>query len=304
MPAIRVEGCPACASNSSSIIGSGAKGFSFNIGDVDYHQPDYDIRDCCSCGLLFRTPRLSAGDLSDLYARIDYRVWETIGFRPIERTIQEHLRKLPHGSRLLDFGCSSGRLLSPLVRDYECYGTEINGKASEAASAKGLLMLPETDNQDGFSASFDCITMVDVFEHLEKPIASLRRIVNLLKPGGILLTATGNGDSPACRVDPAQFWYFRHAVHLIMLTSKHAQFLQRVLPLKLEKWETHTSHDRSAYKCLRQYVQQLAYWHFKRQTLLSRAGMQIVPFLRRAKKWTNAPEFSVTRDHVVAVFRK
>ena len=121
-PPISVERCPACGAKDYKIAGAVAQGFRSNVAGKTYDQPDYEIHDCSFCGLLFRTPRLSDGELSDFYARIDYRVWEIAGLHPTERAVNAHLRRLPAGSRLLDFGCSSGRLFASLVGDYHCCG--------------------------------------------------------------------------------------------------------------------------------------------------------------------------------------
>lgn len=285
-------------------MGSVAQAFCANVAGTSYEQPDYEIHDCSFCGLLFRTPRLSDEELSDFYARIDYRVWEITGLYPPERAVHAHLKRLPAGSRLLDFGCSSGRLLGPLVGAYRCYGIELNPDAVVVAGAKGLCILPghALDTEPG--ESFDAVVMVDVFEHLVAPLETLSKLVRLLRPNGVLVLATGNGDWPTCRLDPAQFWYFRHLVHVCMLTFRHAQFIAQSLSLRLEQYEPITHDDAGLHKRARQYVQHWAYWQFRRKTFLSRTVLRTVPVIRRARSWTNAPEFSVTRDHVVVEFRK
>ena len=230
-----VERCPGCGAEEYIVAGTVARGFDANVNGTTYCQPDYEIHDCPSCSLLFRTPRLSDEALSDFYARIDCRVWEIAGLHPTERAVHAHLRKLPLGSRLLDFGCSSGRLLAPLVGNYRCCGTEINPDAAAVAAVKGLCILPDHAIDTEPSGSFDAVVMVDVFEHLSAPLQIFSKLVRLLRPNGILVLATGNGDSHVCRLDPAHFWYFRHAVHLCMLTFRHAQFVARSLSLRLEQ---------------------------------------------------------------------
>jgi SAM-dependent methyltransferase len=304
-PAVtNVECCPACGSREFVVTGAVAPGFLTEISGAIFQQRDYEIRDCSSCGLLFRTPRLSDEELSDFYAQIDYRVWELAGFHPTERAVHACLRRLPAQSRLLDFGCSSGRLLAPLVGDYRCCGIEINRDAAAAAARKGLTILPENAPNAEPDESFDAVVLVDVFEHLALPLQTLSRLARLLAPDGILIVVTGNGDCPPCRLDPAQFWYFRHAVHLCMLTMRHAQFIGHRLPLRLEEWNIVTHTDETAREHVRQRLQHWAYWQFRRRTALSQSVLPMIPFIRRARTWPTAPHFSVSRDHVVAVFRK
>jgi SAM-dependent methyltransferase len=301
---ISVERCPACGAKDYEIAGAVAQGFRSNVAGKTYDQPDYEIHDCSFCGLLFRTPRLSDSELSDFYARIDYRVWEIAGMHPTERAVNAHLRRLPAGSRLLDFGCSSGRLFASLVGDYPCCGIELNRDAAAVAAAKGLCILPDHAVDTEPSRSFDAVVMVDVFEHLMAPLDTLSKLVRLLRPNGILVLATGNGDWPTCRLDPGQFWYFRHFVHVCMLTACHAQFIAHSLSLRLEQYEPVTHDNVGLHEQVRQYLQHWAYWQFRRHTLLSQTVLRTIPLIRRAHSWTNAPSFSVGRDHVVAKFRK
>jgi SAM-dependent methyltransferase len=299
-----VDACPACGATDCHLPSAVAPGYRVDAAGGTFYQHDYEIRDCASCRLLFRSPRLSTQDLSKFYAGMDYRIWEVPGYHPTERAVHAELRRLPPGSRLLDFGCSSGRLLAPLVNDYECYGMEINQLAAAAARAKGLVILPDDALASEAAESFDAIVMIDVFEHLVAPLEVVSKLQRLLKRNGILLIVTGNGDSPVCRLDPAQFWYFRHAVHVCMLTFCHAEFIARTLSLRLVGWNLMTHNDEAIYVQLWQYLRHWAYWQFRQQTVLSRTVLPMMPFIRRARKWTLAPQFSVSRDHVLAVFRK
>lgn len=303
-PSISVERCPACGAKNYKVAAALRRGFRDNVADRTYEQPDYEIHDCSFCGLLFRTPRLSDDELSDFYARIDYRVWEIAGLHPTERAVHAHLMRLPAGSRLLDFGCSSGRLFASLVGDYRCCGIELNRDAAAVAAAKGLCILPDNALDTEPSGSFDAVVMVDVFEHLVAPLETLSKLVRLLRPDGILVLATGNGDWPICRLDPGQFWYFRHFVHVCMLTLRHAQFVAHSLSLRLERYQPVTHDDVGLHEWVRQYLQHWAYWQFRRHTLLSQTVLRTIPVIRRARSWTSAPRFSVGRDHVVAQFRK
>ncbi|MFI5367449.1 MAG: class I SAM-dependent methyltransferase [Spirochaetia bacterium] len=166
--------CPACASRESVACAGPAPGFDCVIEARTFTQPDYVILECAQCGLLYRTPTLTPEVLSDYYKRVDYRKWEIPGFFPNERAVHAQLRQLPRGARILDFGCSSGRLLAPLVKDYQCHGYEINMPAATAAAAKGIKMLP-SDALERPLETFDAVVTVDVFEHLSAPLELLRK---------------------------------------------------------------------------------------------------------------------------------
>lgn len=134
---VRVEVCPSCSSRDFRVVGS-AKGMSCMLGEREFSQPDYEIRQCSECFLLYRTPNLSADELSVYYSMVDFRKWENPGLFPTERAVHRRLMRLERGARVLDFGCSSGRLLGPLVDRFECHGFEINADAARAAGEKGL----------------------------------------------------------------------------------------------------------------------------------------------------------------------
>src|SRR2546430_12824543 len=81
---------------------------------------------------------------------------------------------------------------------------------------------------------FHAIILVDLFEHLSRPLELLNKLSQRLTDNGLLLIATGNGDATACRRDPALFWDFRNLQRLCMLTRKHAWCLCDRPRLRLE----------------------------------------------------------------------
>jgi 2-polyprenyl-3-methyl-5-hydroxy-6-metoxy-1,4-benzoquinol methylase len=273
-------------------------------GDETFVQPDYSVRECDECGLLFRTPILSPDDLKRYYAKTDFRGWEIDGFYPTERCVLEILRQLPSRSMILDFGCSSGRLLAPLIATHECYGIELNIAAATEATKKGITLLPSLDALRDDSRRFDAIVLADVFEHLARPLDIIAQLVKYLKDGGLLLMVTGNGDARACRRSPALFWYFRTLEHLCMLTSKHAQFMRTRLDLRLERWIEMSHYDFSPRERTVQTLQNFMFWQFRSRTVLAQFVLRFLPGMRRLKSGRLAPTYSCSRDHVIAVFRK
>ena len=300
---VAVEVCPACASHDFTEAGR-APGLTCRLGERDFVQPDYVVRECSACSLIYRTPNLSPEELAAYYSLVDYRKWEVPGFFPTERAIHQRLRQLSSGARILDFGCSSGRLLFPLVEVHDCCGFEINAEAAATAAGKGVSMISEPAFQSGSCGTFDVIVMSDVFEHLSAPLPLLRHLVGLLNPDGELLIVTGNADATVCQLDPAQFWYFRNVEHLCMLNRRHAEFLARELHLRLTGWRELTHYDTSFRDLHFQYARHFAYWHFQLQTWLSKFVLPWVPYLRRARHWRMAPAFTASADHVLAVFQK
>jgi SAM-dependent methyltransferase len=295
--------CPACGSTSYESTGSEAPGFSAVVDGEEFVQPEYSVRECESCGLLYRDQTLSPDDFNRYYAKADFRQWESSGFYPTERCILKILRQLPKGSRILDYGCSSGRLLGPLCNDYQCYGVEVNAATASEAAKKGVKILAPEDIESARGMEFDAIVMVDLFEHLPKALDLLQTLSRRIVQSGPLIIVTGNGDAPACRRDPAQFWYFRVIEHVCMLTRKHAEFICSRLNLRLTQWINVCHYDSTLSERARQRLQTFVYLQFRNNTLLARGVLQFIPRIRRARSWKIMPHYSLSRDHVVAVLR-
>jgi 2-polyprenyl-3-methyl-5-hydroxy-6-metoxy-1,4-benzoquinol methylase len=303
---VAIVSCPGCDSAEFKATGPEAPGFFTEMAGRKFWQPDYWVRECLNCGLLYRTPTLSDDALSEYYAVVPFQKWEADPgqYHPIERAVLSVLESLPPGSRILDFGCSSGRLLSSLCRDYECYGSEVNSVAAREASTRGLKMIEPDDLASAMAVKFDVIVLVDVFEHLRKPLALLRQLMQHASPSALLVIATGNGDAAACRRDPGQFWYFRTLEHICMFTERHARHLAAALHLSLEGLTKVCHYDLSAREKVILWLHDFVFWQFRRRTFFARTLLPLLPKIRRARTWTSAPSYTCTRDHSVAVFRR
>jgi SAM-dependent methyltransferase len=304
IPHREVRLCPACGSADYFSTGPEAAEFSFESGNETFWQTRYCVRECANCGLLYRDRTLSASDLDRYYANVDFHKWETTGYWPTERRVLESLRSLPHGSRILDFGCSSGRLLAELCGDYQCYGFEINAAAAKEAATKGLRMLTCDQLKDPELEKFDAIVLIDVIEHVVAPLDLLRELLQKIAGRGLLIVSTGYGDAAVCRRDPAQFWYFRNLEHLSMWTRRHVDFVVSALGLGIESWTELCHYPHSVRQKLVPMLRNFAYWQFRHSTFLANNVLQFIPRVRRARNWSSPHQYIYSRDHVVIAFRK
>jgi SAM-dependent methyltransferase len=146
--------------------------------------------------------------------------------------ILDMLRARP-ASRILDLGCSGG-LLAEKVRKlgHHVVGVdvvEIPG-VRDRVDEFHLLDLTAGSEQD-LGHDYDAVILGDVIEHLPDPLATLRRAVQLLRPGGELLVSVPNFGHwyPRLRVATGLFGYDRRGI----LDDTHLRFFTRRSLLRL-----------------------------------------------------------------------
>jgi SAM-dependent methyltransferase len=305
VPPSRQGKCPACGSPDVKIRSSGGLPATERTRNFLFRQNAYEIIECNACGFVFKDSILDGGQFALLYGDTDYARWESETLYPTERCVVEMLKALKPGSRVLDYGCSSGRLMAQLVDRHECFGFEINLDAAEKAAAKGVRIIGSTDGFADYTGSMDAVVLMDVFEHLDNPLPVLKTLVPLLKSDGVMILVTGDADCTAARPDLANFWYFRSIQHLGMLTRRHAEYLARELSLDVEVWKTVSHYDVSLPQKLLQYLRHYVFVQIKgHPDSLMTALLKKLPVLNRCAAWRIPPPFTASNDHAVAVWRR
>ncbi|HUQ86230.1 MAG TPA: methyltransferase domain-containing protein [Vicinamibacterales bacterium] len=295
--------CPACNATATPQVGRTARGFDTVAGGRSFYQPDYEVRECSACGLYFKSPQLTAAELDAYYAVRESAVFDYDGNFPTDGVVRGLLLALPDGSRVLDFGCSTGRILKEHTRRLVCAGVEPNVTAAATARSRGIdVIVPERVAGAG---PFDAILLTDVFEHLAAPMPVLRMLVSRLKPGGWLAIVTGNADAIATRTRLAEFWYFRMPEHLIMMSERHVQWLATQFGLQIAAVHRCSHYRLSVITRLRQFVQAFAYEQFQsaRGGAIARVLVRL-PRIAAARDWKTEPAITYRNDHLVAVLTR
>ena len=199
---------------------------------------------CQRDGMVWVSPQLTEASVDEIYRRVDARKAATLGARggdpsgpapspgPSPKTAGGGERINPRYRAILDSIAAGlggpGRLLEPGAFDgdflvvarklgWEAEGTEINAAALARARARGLTMhggrLAELDLAP---ASYDAIVLRDILEHLPDPLAELRLLRRLLRPGGLLYIWVPNLGSLTGRLLGARWgavvfpWHFSY----------------------------------------------------------------------------------------------
>jgi SAM-dependent methyltransferase len=300
-----VIACPACGASDAVVIGEEAPAFETTIGHRTIRHPAFAVSCCAACGMYFKSHTLPVDGLGDYYRRLGAAPFDVEGSFPTDRALHRFLNRLPAGSRILDFGCSTGRVLRDLTTRFECYGVEINAQAASVARARGILVITEAQVRSGKLGDFDAIILTDVVEHLLQPLELLAALVRTLKRGGGFAIVTGNADAIRTRDRIAEFWYFQLPGHLQMMSERHVSWLATTLDMRVEELHRCSHYDSPFIQRAKQFVQSFAYHQFRRapRGLISNA-LRFTPVLCRAENWSRAPALTYTADHFVVVMRK
>ena len=104
------------------------------------------------------------------------------------------IEKFVKEGRLLDVGCGIGTLMwFAQKRRWQVEGVELNNHRLRIAAAMniGKIHSRPVEELNLKKASFDIVTMINVFGHLRSPKRTLKQLMCLLKPKGLLLMRTG-----------------------------------------------------------------------------------------------------------------
>ena len=218
----------------------------YTQGDRD----QYRFHRCPRCRLVVYDTRTGVNQEKYVMTKIDpgAPTRQNRGHRQTYAFIRRHRR--PPG-RMLDLGCGDGVVLHLARRDgWEVHGVELFPE--QVALVRETLGL-DVEAADVYSyrsepASWDVVVLTHVLEHLPDPVAALRRIRDLLRPGGIGVLEFPNIDALDARVRRAlaRWRLHRHRYrsdyvpgHVQEFCRKSFTFAAGRAGLRLERWETY-----------------------------------------------------------------
>ncbi|OEU61585.1 MAG: hypothetical protein BBJ57_01150 [Desulfobacterales bacterium PC51MH44] len=120
---------------------------------------------------------------------VEDKHWWFAGRRMIIKHMIESL-KLPQRSAILDVGCGTGGNLALLSEFGNVMGVELDDRALELACGRRVGKVLKGSLPDGMpfeTQFFDLICILDVLEHIEDDLSSLRSLKTLLTPKGYML---------------------------------------------------------------------------------------------------------------------
>lgn len=213
---VRIEKCPVCGGGARSRY---AQGFDYESETCSNH---WTFCQCAACEAVWIDPRPSVSELSTIYPPTYYAYEMSEKLSPfilkgkafLDRlklnTILKRMSKKPKS--YLDVGCGDGRYLAQFAENGmakdNIFGIDLPSSAIPKLRKAGF-QIWEGRVEDCVSiapGSIDLITMFHVIEHVEDPIAVLRKLTEWLSPGGVLALETPNTSSMDRRLFSSGWW--------------------------------------------------------------------------------------------------
>lgn len=201
---------------------------SFSYTFAPEHTKTFQVNRCLSCTHRFCAPL--PDDIYEYYTDVvdeEYLRHEDSRRSSARLVVREMIKAGFSSGKWLDVGCATGDLLvETRNRGFEAVGLELSRWSSEIASSRGLRVLRMRLDELNRTTQerFDVISLIGVIEHFQKPIEELKEIISLLKPGGALVTWTGDVDSITSKVLGRKWWYWQgqHVQYFTKTSITHA----------------------------------------------------------------------------------
>jgi SAM-dependent methyltransferase len=161
------------------------------LGSTLYRGKEYFYQDCLGCGSIYCDPMPDAEALAQMYGPAYGSAFQDEPGVPDPkepRRVVESLAGLGPGL-FIDYGCGAGNLLAEVARlGWKALGVELDARVAEQTARRtGLRVVSAAEVQAEVQATADALHLGDVIEHLTRPNEQMPPIVNLVKPGGLLI---------------------------------------------------------------------------------------------------------------------
>ena len=208
-----------------------------------YDFGEHRILRCRACTFMWLDPQPSQAALHEVYGADYYRnrrffdgdetiygYFDCFSEHPAKEfdnhRILDRLTQLldppgSNGRRFLDVGCGLGYLMNAAShRGYQVEGIDYNLAATEWVATNYGFPAFCGDFMNYQGEACDAVAMLDVIEHLPRPLAALEKARSLIRPGGVFALSTMDSDSLVSRLVGKRLEDFRR-------TREHLFFFNR-----------------------------------------------------------------------------
>jgi SAM-dependent methyltransferase len=184
--------CPLCGISEHSLL---------------YDFSPYQIVRCLGCSAYYLSPRLIESAIRRLYEDDKYFQTGETGYKgylqqelSLRYSFRRFLRQLQKrrltGGSLLEIGCGYGFLLDEAKGYFQDrVGIDLSAAAVASTRQRADYVYQGDINSIPPEATFDCIVLVSVIEHVYMPVDFLKQLSSHLRPAGKVVIATPDVDS-------------------------------------------------------------------------------------------------------------
>lgn len=235
--------CISCGSKNTQCIGTIPASDTFAGAILKSPLSGGNLIYCPTCSVSFRHPRMSKRELDLLYSSGKELNWQhSPGTRKdwqiAARWIHEDLHA---GSSVLDVGCFDGEFQRELGNKFNRYGIELHAAACNRARMKGVnIIANDIDSLRNTKHQFDGIVAFDIIEHMPDPRDFLQLLSSVVRPGGIIIVATGNTLAPSWRFLGSRYWYCANAEHISFINPDWCRFTASLCSVEVQQIESYS----------------------------------------------------------------
>ncbi len=257
IPRIAVEPVESCSLCGSREWNPFADGYDYELRTC---RNRWHFVACAQCDHVRLHPRPRSDTLAVIYPPTYYAYNYDTQVAPLARrakawldgrkfeAILRHLGRAP--ASYLDVGCGNGRFLDLMasrgLAPASIYGLELDQATVDRLTARGYRAYCQRieECRELPAGGIDLATMFHVIEHVDQPVAVVRRLAECLSTGGILALETPNLDSWDARIFREHFWGGYHIPrHWHLFTPQTITRLLTLAGLDVVTIEYQTGHS-------------------------------------------------------------
>ncbi len=229
----------------------GKSNFEFWCAATDFEyrttEESYDFYECVNCKLLQIDP-IPGDKLSVIYPNNYYSFAEQkksivsdIKEWIDKRLFKKILKNLKGDLKILDVGGGSGWLLNVIrsvsARVKFSQVVDLNKDAESLAKQNGHEYFCGRIEEFETSQKFDFVLLLNLIEHVEDPLAILKKIENILSDQGVILIKTPNYDSLDAEIYKNKYWGGLHCPrHWVLFCKESFTKLAEEASLKIKSF--------------------------------------------------------------------